>query len=177
MKPRSNPGDDEPIRIVPYDPEWPNRFEKERLALEPVLGHLATGGIHHVGSTAVPQLSAKPIIDILVGIPALESGLDQIEALKELQYLYAPYRSDEMVWFCKPSPAARTHHLHLVPTGSTHFQDELAFRDYLRQHPESAQAYATLKQTLAARFEHDRDAYTEAKADFVAQVLRQAGNR
>jgi GrpB-like predicted nucleotidyltransferase (UPF0157 family) len=164
--------DDEPIRLVPYDPEWPHRFEQEKLALEGALGRLATGGIHHVGSTAVPGLSAKPIIDILVGIPSIEAGRDRIEMLKELKYLYAPYRSDEMVWFCKPSPRARTHHLHLVPTGAKRFHDELAFRDYLRQHSESAQAYAALKQKLAAQFEHDREAYTGAKADFVAAILK-----
>jgi GrpB-like predicted nucleotidyltransferase (UPF0157 family) len=108
--------DDEPVRIAPYDPEWPALFDRERAALEEVLGALATGGIHHVGSTSVPGLAAKPIIDILVGVPDLESARDQIEPLRELGYTYAPYRADEMAWFCKPSPAARTHHLHLVPT-------------------------------------------------------------
>ena len=168
------PADDEPIRIAPYDPEWPARFEQERLALEGVLGRSTTGGIHHVGSTAVPGLSAKPIIDILVGITDLESGRAHIETLKDLRYVYAPHRSDEMVWFCKPSPAARTHHLHLVPTGSRRFHDELAFRDYLRRHSEAADAYAALKQTLADRFQHDREAYTEAKASFVNEISASA---
>jgi GrpB-like predicted nucleotidyltransferase (UPF0157 family) len=162
------------IEIVPYDPSWPAAFEQERPHLERVLGASVTGGIHHVGSTAVPGLAAKPIIDILVGIGDLESARVHIEPLTALDYAYAPYRTAEMLWFCKPSPAARTHHLHLVPTGSERFRDELAFRDYLRRDAECAAAYATLKRGLAARFPHDREAYTDAKADFVRDVSRRA---
>jgi len=164
----------ESVRVDSYDARWPARFEQERVALEAVLGQSVTGGIHHVGSTAVPGLAAKPIIDILVGIEDLGSARVHIEPLRELQYVYVPYRSGEMLWFCKPSPAARTHHLHLVPTGSERYRDELAFRDYLRQHPDAAEAYANLKFALAARFEHDREAYTEAKASFVREVLRKS---
>jgi GrpB-like predicted nucleotidyltransferase (UPF0157 family) len=75
-----------------------------------------------------------------------------------------------MHWFCKPDPSRRTHHLHLVPTGSARFVEELAFRDYLRAHPESARDYEELKRELAARFRHDRDGYTEGKAAFVRQL-------
>ena len=173
MKPRRPSATiDEPIRIVPYDRSWPAVFERERIILERALGSSVTGGIHHVGSTAVPGLPAKPIIDILVGIEDLESARVHIKPLAALDYVYAPYRRDEMLWFCKPNPAARTHHLRLVPTGSERFRDELAFRDYLRQHSECAEAYAKLKKELAVRFEHDREAYTEAKTDFVREVAR-----
>jgi GrpB-like predicted nucleotidyltransferase (UPF0157 family) len=164
----------EPIRIVPYDPRWPERFERERAAVEALLGDAITGGVHHVGSTAVPGLAAKPVIDILVGIADLESGSRHVEPLGELGYVYAPYRTEEMIWFCKPSPAARTHHLRLVPTGSARYDAELAFRDYLRGHPATAAAYAELKRELAARFEHDREAYTDGKAQFVHDVVRRA---
>jgi len=166
--------ENESVRVDPYDARWPTRFEQERVALKRVLGQSVTGGIHHVGSTAVPGLAAKPIIDILVGIEELGSARVHIEPLRELQYVHAPYRSGEMLWFCKPSPAARTHHLHLVPTGSERYRDELAFREYLRQHPDAVEAYANLKFALAARFEHDREAYTEAKASFVREVLRKS---
>ena len=159
---------------MPYDRSWPAAFEQERLILERALGSSVTGGIHHVGSTAVPGLPAKPIIDILVGIENLESARVHIKPLAALEYLYAPYRSDDMLWFCKPDPGARAHHLRLVPTDSERFRDELAFRDYLRQHPEYADAYAKLKKELAARFEHDREAYTTAKTDFVREVSRRA---
>lgn len=107
---------DEPIRLAPYDSSWPDRFAGERAALEGPIGPWATGGIHHVGSTAVPGLEAKPIIDILVGVDSLEASRACFDPLAELDYLYAPYRDDEMHWFCKPHPSRRTHHLHLVPT-------------------------------------------------------------
>jgi len=166
--------DDEPIRIDAYDPQWPARFEQERSALEGLLAPAITGGIHHVGSTSVPGLDAKPIIDILVGVKDLPSAREYIEPLAKLDYMYAPYRVEEMVWFCKPRPAHRTHHLHLVPTGSPRFQAELAFRDYLRANPTLADEYAQLKHRLAAEFENDREAYTQAKQAFVQNVVELA---
>ncbi|MEX2107025.1 MAG: bifunctional GNAT family N-acetyltransferase/GrpB family protein [Solirubrobacterales bacterium] len=166
---------EEPVRIVPYDPRWPQLAERERAALEEAIGEWAVGGIHHVGSTAVPGLDAKPIIDILVGVEDLETSRACFEPLAQLGYMYAPYRSEEMHWFCKPHPSRRTHHLHLVPAGSRRFADELAFRDRLRAHPEIAREYASLKHDLAARFRDDREAYTDAKADFIRKVLNPAG--
>lgn len=162
---------DQPIRIQPYDPAWPSRYEQEREAVRAAIGRWVVGGIHHVGSTAVPRLDAKPIIDILAGVEDLPSSRACFEPLAEIGYLYAPYRSDEMHWFCKPDPATRTHHLHLVPAGSARFRDELAFRDRLRVDPVIAAEYAALKRELAGRYEHDRDAYTEAKSDFIRHVL------
>ena len=162
---------EEPVRIAPYDPRWPARFEEERAALADVIGDWVVGGIHHVGSTAVPGLDAKPVIDILVGVSDLPSTRECIEPLAQVGYVYAPYRAGEMHWFCKPDPARRTHHLHLVPTGSRRFREELAFRDYLRSHPEVAAEYAALKVKLAARLGSDREEYTEAKEGFIRAVL------
>ncbi len=162
---------DEQIRLVPYDPDWPARFERERNVLEEAIGPWAVGGIHHVGSTAVPGLEAKPIIDILVGVEDLTFSRACFEPLADLDYLYAPYRAQEMHWFCKPEPSHRTHHLHLVPVHLARFQDELSFRDRLREDPQTAGEYVELKRSLAARFPHDREAYTEAKADFIRRVL------
>jgi GrpB-like predicted nucleotidyltransferase (UPF0157 family)/ribosomal protein S18 acetylase RimI-like enzyme len=164
---------DEPIRLVSYDPSWPAKFAEERGALEGTIGSWATGGVHHVGSTAVPGLDAKPIIDILVGVDSLEASRVCFDPLAKLSYLYAPYRTDEMHWFCKPHPSRRTHHLHLVPTDSSRFRDELAFRDRLRANPETAGEYAALKRDLAERFADDREAYTDAKADFIRRVLEE----
>jgi GrpB-like predicted nucleotidyltransferase (UPF0157 family) len=163
------PGADEPIRLQPYDPSWPDRFARERTALEESIGAWATGGIHHVGSTAVPGLSAKPIIDILVGVDSLDASRACFDPLAQLGYLYAPYRPEEMHWFCKPNPSRRTHHLHLAATDSSRFHAELKFRDRLRASPETAAEYAALKHDLADRFADDREAYTDAKADFIRQ--------
>jgi GrpB-like predicted nucleotidyltransferase (UPF0157 family) len=165
---------EEPIRIVPYDPNWPLQFEHERAALLRAIGDWTAGGIHHVGSTAVPRLEAKPTIDILVGVRDLKSSRSCFARLAALEYRYAPYRAQEMHWFCKPDPARRSHHLHLVPSDSPRFRDELAFRDYLRGHDEVAREYGQLKRGLAKRFEHDREAYTAAKGDFVRATLRRA---
>jgi GrpB-like predicted nucleotidyltransferase (UPF0157 family) len=164
--------DDEPIRLVSYDAGWPARFERERVALDRAIGGWAIGGIHHVGSTAVPGLDAKPIVDILVGVAGLDASQACFDPLAKLSYLYAPYRAEEMHWFCKPHPSKRTHHLHLVPTESKRFHDELAFRDRLRASPETAKEYAALKRDLAERFADDREAYTDAKTEFIDRVLR-----
>lgn len=169
--PRAPEWSDEPIRVVDHDPAWPQLFGLEAVALDVAIGPWVTGGIHHVGSTAVPGLAAKPIIDILVGVESLEASRPCIELLQPLQYVYAPYLPEVMHWFCKPNPARRTHHLHLVPTGSARYRDELAFRDRLRADPELALAYEHLKRELAARFPDDREAYTEGKAAFVQAVI------
>ncbi len=165
---------DEPILVAPYDPAWPNRFAQERELLQASIGPWAVGGIHHVGSTAVPGLEAKPIVDILVGVESLEASRACFEPLEELEYLYAPYLPSEMHWFCKPHPSRRTHHLHLVPIASPRYRDELAFRDLLRAKRDLAERYVALKRQLADRFEQDREAYTEAKSAFIQGALTKA---
>ena len=165
-----NAPSDEPIGISPYDPAG-RAFERERARSPRRSCAWVTGGIHHVGSTAVPGLEAKPIVDILVGVEDLESSRACFEPLAGLEYLYAPYLSEEMHWFCKPDPSRRTHHLHLAPAAGRRYADELAFRDRLRADPDAAEAYAALKRRLTARFRDDRDAYTDAKAEFIRRVL------
>lgn len=162
---------DEPIRVVAYDPQWPERFERERVLFDEAIGDWVTGGTHHAGSTAVPGLEAKPTIDILVGVEDLESSRACFEPLAAIGYLYAPYRPEEMHWFCKPGPSRREFHLHLVPTESARFRNELAFRDRLRVDTGLAREYAELKRSLAARFRTDREGYTNGKSEFVARVL------
>lgn len=163
---------DEPIRLVPYDPSWPARFEAERAAIAEAIGESIVGGIHHVGS-AVRGLEAKPIIDILAGVRSLESSRACFEPLAQIGYMYAPYLPSEMHWFCKPNPSRRTRHLHLVPVGTQRYVDELAFRDRLRADRQAAEEYLALKRDLARRFAHDREAYTDAKSDFIRRVLGQ----
>jgi GrpB-like predicted nucleotidyltransferase (UPF0157 family) len=162
---------DEPIRLAAYNPDWPARFEEERVEVEDAIGDWLVGGVHHVGSTAVPGLEAKPIIDILAGIRNLDESRACFEPLAQLGYMYAPYLPDEMHWFCKPHPSRRTHHLHLVPADSKRYLEELAFRDRLREDPGVAEKYVTLKRRLAARFANDRETYTEAKSTFIREAL------
>lgn len=163
---------DEDVVVVNYDPVWPVRFRDEARLLDEAIGPWIVGGIHHVGSTAVTGLAAKPVIDILVGVENLAASRPCIARLAPLHYLYSDYRPDEMHWFCKPDPARRTHHLHLVPVESDRYADELMFRDYLRTHPDRRDAYGELKRSLAITFRKDREAYTEGKSAFVRETLR-----
>jgi GrpB-like predicted nucleotidyltransferase (UPF0157 family) len=175
LEPRISTNDaNEPVRLVAYDPRWPTLFEHEARLLDEAIGSWITGGIHHVGSTSVPGLAAKPTIDIAVGVVDLSTSRPCIDILAELRYCYWPYRSEVMHWFCKPHQSRRTHHLHLIPTGSTRFREEITFRDYLRTHPAGAKRYQQLKQRLARKHPHDREAYTQGKADLVAELTTAA---
>ncbi len=165
---------DEDIVLVDYRDTWPEEFGSEAERLQEAIGPYVTGGIHHVGSTAIPGMTAKPIIDILVGVRDLDSSRGCRELLRPLDYWYAPYLPEVMHWFCKPSPASRTHHLHLIPTGSPRYLEEIAFVDYLHAHPETARDYAVLKRQLAQRFRTDREAYTDGKGEFVSEVTQRA---
>lgn len=164
------------VIIVPYDPQWPEQYEVERQRIVRALGDKIVG-IEHFGSTAIPGLMAKPVIDILVLVEQLEPDEAYIESLQSLGYVHQTWPGDapDHVFLRKGLP--RTHHLHIVQKGSYEHLRHIAFRDYLRTHPETARAYAELKIMLAQVHAHDRDAYTNAKTDFVrdieAKVLRQ----
>ena len=164
----------EEIYLTPYNPEWIKKFEEEKGLIEKTIRPWITGGVHHVGSTAIPGLSAKPIIDIMVGVKSLEETKVCIELLSKIGYCYFPYKIDLMHWFCKPSPEHRTHHLYLIEISNPEFNARLAFRDYLITHPEKAAEYEKLKKGLVEKFKNDREAYTQAKSDFVKKINTEA---
>lgn len=164
-----------PIEVVPCDPSWPEKFADERGVLEEILAPWIVGGIEHVGSTAVPGLDAKPVIDIMVGVENLESSRGAVPAAGNAGYIYWPYKADSMHWFCKPSETHRTHHLHLIPFNSPLWKARMGFRNALRKDDALAAAYAELKHDLAGQYRHDREAYTESKGPFVQQVLASIG--
>lgn len=166
---------DAPVEIIDYDPAWPAMFEAERARLEELLAPWLAAPIEHVGSTAVPGLAAKPIIDIMAPVRGLAESRDAIEALKALDYHYWPYRSRVMHWFLKPAPQHRTHHLHLVPYRTQLWRSRLVFRDRLRASPEVAAEYEALKRSLAAEYRDDREGYTKAKSPFITELLRKEG--
>jgi GrpB-like predicted nucleotidyltransferase (UPF0157 family) len=163
-----------PIVVTNYDEEWPRLFEQ---LAQPVSDALADLGaeVEHVGSTAVPGLAAKPIIDIEVVVPSAAEVSTAIERLRSLGYVYQGDKGirgrEAFMW----PPGARRHHLYVVVRGSRPSVEHLRFRDYLRDHPDVARDYAALKTALADRYGHDRLGYTDAKADFIAGVLRAAG--
>jgi GrpB-like predicted nucleotidyltransferase (UPF0157 family) len=159
------------IEIENYNDQWPAFFEKEELVLQQVASNWLYGAIEHVGSTSVPGLAAKPIIDIMFGVTSLDASKPAIEVLSGIEYCYYPYKTEVMHWFCKPKPEYRTHHLHLIPYESELWHQRLNFRDILRKDRGIAQKYANLKADLAKEHPVDREAYTQNKGPFIQGVL------
>lgn len=167
----------DPIEIVPYDKDWTASFEQERRRVEPALRPWLIGSVEHVGSTAVPGLSAKPIIDMMAMVASYEDARGAIAAMEAVGWTHVWESGDEELrrWsFCYPDPAWRTHHLHVVEYVSQLGRDCLAFRDHLRHHPEDAQRYADIKQSLASLHHDDRPAYRSGKAPFIEEIMRRA---
>ena len=173
----------EEIVIVPYDPAWAESFRREKEHLWSCLPNDLVRRIEHFGSTAVPGLAAKPIVDILVEVTDLNSTRIRIAPLLEQQayeYFWRPTHGDDgppfYAWFIKRDPrdGTRTHHIHMVEGHFKEHWDRLLFRDYLIEHPEVAIAYAALKIRLASGSPRDRVAYTDGKTEFVVEVTEQA---
>jgi GrpB-like predicted nucleotidyltransferase (UPF0157 family) len=163
-----------PVELVAYDSAWPTLFQHESRELRRVLDAWLTGPIEHIGSTAVAGICAKPVIDIMAGVRDLDTSRPAIEAAATMGYCYGPYQPDLRHWFCKPSLSFRTHHLHLVPLSSPQWVRPIAFREYLRTHPDVAAEYDSLKRSLASQFRLDREAYTRAKSPFIDVVTEKA---
>lgn len=161
------------IEIKDYDPAWPIRFAEQRDRLAELLAPWLAAPIEHVGSTSVPGLRAKPIVDILAPVTSLTARDAMIDALSADGWLYWPDDPNgaERLWFLRPKPEQRTHHLQVVEHGGPKARAVLAFRDALRADPALARAYEDLKSRLARKHPEDREAYTQAKADFVALVV------
>jgi len=168
----------ERITVLPYNPEWPAQFVAEKARLADALGHLAHRIEHH-GSTAVPGLAAKPIIDIQVSVSSLQPLDPFIVALSPLEYHHVPHADDDRCpFFHRPSTWPHTHHLHLVVSGGAEEARTLAFRDYLRSYPEAAAEYEQLKRRLSRDADAGtfagREAYAAGKTAFVERVTRLA---
>jgi GrpB-like predicted nucleotidyltransferase (UPF0157 family) len=159
------------VRLVPHDPRWAQAYGREAERLRQALGAHALE-IAHIGSTAVPGLLAKPLLDIMVAITSLEQRGVVIPLLERIGYEFRPHDAlPERLFFIAGAPEARRVNLSLAAWDSAYWRDHLAFRDILRARPEVADAYAHLKADLAARYPDDRLAYTAAKGEFVASVL------
>jgi len=152
------------------------RFETERAVLEDVLASWLEGGIHHIGSTAVPGLAAKPVIDMMAGVSDLEEARAAFAPLKSCSYQYTPHRPGTHHFSKPPGPWwTSTHGLHLTKPGSDLWRERLAFRDALRADPALATEYADLKARLAQEHGAEIERYTVGKRAFVARVLAGAG--
>lgn len=173
----------EEIAISPYDPRWPESFRREKEHLQSCLPNDLVRRIEHFGSTAVPGLAAKPIVDMLVEVADLQATRDRIVPVLESRsydYFWRPTYGDDgppfYAWFIKREPrtGARTHHIHMVEAHFAEHWDRLLFRDYLIEQPEVAKEYEGLKLRLASATPRDRVAYTRGKTEFVEKVTEQA---
>jgi len=171
----------EDVAVVPYDPLWPQLFEKERRHLLSCLPADMIQRIEHFGSTAVPGLSAKPIVDILVEVSSLDETRQRIVPILEGQgydYFWRPSFGDDTppfyAWFIKRDKIGnRTHHIHMVEAEFEQWE-RLLFRDYLIEHPEVSREYGNLKKRLSCVHHSDRISYTQAKSNFVVEVTEKA---
>jgi D-glycero-beta-D-manno-heptose 1-phosphate adenylyltransferase len=164
------------INIAAYDPRWPEMFEEaRRQILEAVGEHVEA--VEHIGSTSVPGLAAKPIIDIMAAVKDLEDAPLCYTPLHRIGFVYVPQHEAVLPmrrYFRRGPPGATTHHLHLVERRGRFWEEHLLFRDYLRAHPEAARDYGALKSGLAVAHGADRGAYTEAKTDFIRSAVARA---
>jgi GrpB-like predicted nucleotidyltransferase (UPF0157 family) len=165
---------DPAVRIVDYDPAWPAEAARELARVAEALGETAVR-LDHVGSTAVPGLAAKPIVDLQVSVAALEPRAAYVGPLEALGYLFVPFPdSTAYHFFGRPRERPRTHHLHACLAGSQEERRHLAVRDLLRADPEEAARYEAVKREAARRHPEDRLAYMAAKDAFVEELERRA---
>lgn len=162
------------IELSEYSTNWPRLFATEKEFLSDLIGSYSSGSIEHVGSTAVPGLISKPVIDIMFGVKSLSESKAAIDILRDNGYCYFPYKENVMHWFCKPSNEYRTHHLHLIPYQSPLWLERIKFRDILRSNPDIAKEYCELKIRLSTVYKNDREHYTNEKWPFIKQVLDSA---
>lgn len=166
------------LQLVDYDPRWPELFAAEAHRIRAALGPIAQR-IEHNGSTAVPGLAAKPVIDIQISVDALQPIAAYREPLVALGYTHVAHADDAFCPFLhRPASWPHTHHIHVVRLGGPEERRTLAFRDYLRAHDEVAREYETLKRRLASTFAADdaaaRECYAQAKTEFIERVVASA---
>jgi GrpB-like predicted nucleotidyltransferase (UPF0157 family)/predicted kinase len=162
-----------PVVVAEYDAEWPELFERIARPIRAAVADLGAK-VEHIGSTSVPGLAAKPIIDLDVVVRSADDVATAIEWVRALGYVYQGDKGirgrEAFLW----PPDTPPHHLYVVVEGSRPYADHVDFRDYLRAHPESAREYAALKLSVAAKHADDPLGYADAKSDFVEAVLRAA---
>src|SRR5438034_130872 len=173
------------IHLADYDPRWPQLFEEERARLQAAIGEWATD-IQHVGSTSIPSIAAKPIVDIAVHLRSLVDALYCITPLMELGYeclgefgipgrIYFRKRTDQPLRGQSHDGIGRTHQIHMYERTNEQYEKQIVFRDYLRAHPDAAGEYEVLKRQLAERHARDVEAYALAKSEFVLAIIARAG--
>jgi GrpB-like predicted nucleotidyltransferase (UPF0157 family) len=163
----------DPIIVVPYDPAWHELFVTTATPMREALGDVAIR-IDHVGSTAIPGIVAKPVIDILISIASFEP-FDTIEnPLASLGYVWQSANPDKTKRFFREPPGTRRTHVHVQKHGSWGQQFVLLFRDYLRSNEDERRRYEAIKQELAAKFRNDRPSYVAGKSPIIWEIMVRA---
>ncbi len=159
---------EDPIIVVDYNANWSSQYEQEKQQILLGLGDTVTN-IQHIGSTSVPGLAAKPVIDILLGLKQIPPLPTQVSSLETIGYsYYGEFGIPGRHYFCKGIP--RTYQIHAVLVNSEFWERHILFRDFLRNHPKAAQRYEALKRKLAQEFECDRPSYTNSKTPLIEQL-------
>ncbi len=163
------------VKLVPYDPEWAKLYRDEKTRIEEGLGDRALG-VEHIGSTAIPGMDAKPILDLMVAVPQIQDFDGYVPLLEELGYQFRrDNRSDQQhVLFVKGPEENRTHYLKMTTKDSEFWREHILFRDYLIRHPERAGAYRQLKHELLEKHGGLREKYTDDKSAFIRETLNLA---
>ena len=162
------------IKLSDYQKKWVSLYKVEHQWLKSALGDFVSE-IQHIGSTSVPGLYAKPIIDILIGVKTLENYVEYIDILKIIEYEFREYASEpNRKFFSKGNNDIRMYHLHIVEIDTEEWNKHIIFRDYLINHKETADKYGCLKLELARKFPEDRKNYTIAKAKFINMIVNKA---
>ena len=163
------------VKVVPHQPNWREEFRMESKGITDALGENCAA-IHHVGSTAIPGIYAKPIIDILVEVKNISQVDEQNLAMKSLGYeAMGEYGISGRRYFRKDNQAGiRTHHIHIFQVGSAQVKRHLVFRDYLIANPQDGLKYSNLKQELARKHPQNIDRYMDGKDDFIKEIDRKA---
>jgi GrpB-like predicted nucleotidyltransferase (UPF0157 family) len=170
------------VKVVTYDPVWMTLFEQERISLLAGLGNNVKA-IEHIGSTAIPGMPSKPIIDFMIGITPIDKADDLAPVLEQLSYQRRPFKPGSAAETNKWEKVRtegdiiiRTHYVRVIVYDSMEWQQRIQFRDYLRNEPAYKRAYAELKQQLARQYPEDREKYSEGKSAFVQNVLLHCSN-
>jgi GrpB-like predicted nucleotidyltransferase (UPF0157 family) len=168
---------DQSIELTAYDPAWQERFIEQQARLTAILEPWLAGEIEHIGSTSVSGLRSKPIVDLLAPVRLLEGAHNAISILEINGWLFwaADPNRHYRLWFLRPNPAARTHHLQIIQHDDPNILKLIAFRDALRRDSKARDAYSSLKEDLANKHRNDRSAYSNAKTEFVQSILKSHG--
>lgn len=163
----------EPIIVVPYNPKWPEKFREIAIPIRQAMGGIALR-IDHIGSTAIPNIAAKPVIDIQISIAVLYNIDPICDALESLDYVWHEDNPDKTKRYFREEGGSRNVHIHVRKLGSWSEQYTLLFRDYLRANPKDRDKYGNLKLELAKKFRNDRAGYIEAKDPLIWEITKRA---